>query len=113
MEQEPDSLTREVDAMAVIGQVLSKLTDPAARQRVLKWAAERFAVDGAPVAQTAVSPRVARPAPVDPGLTIDSLDDMFAIAAPEVVSNPPVESVLQSFAADFQRFADDWNGATA
>ena len=53
-----NSLTQELNAMSAIGKVLGELTDPSARERVLRWAAERFQV-GAPVSseQTAVTVR--------------------------------------------------------
>ena len=128
MEKTPDnSLTQELDAMAALGQVLAGLTDPASRQRVLHWAAERFGVDVATGVQPMVEPsespdRVS----FDPALSVGSLDDMFPAAFEDIdgdltvfeqsgpeTSKPPIEVVMRSFAADFQRFTEEWNGANA
>jgi len=124
--------------MAAIGQALGDLADPAARQRVLNWAAERFAVDGtaspAP-ALFALPSDVTAPFEADAALAVDSLNDMFESAAPheddecgafaalgvsDTVSAPaasspalPLDVVLRSFAEDFQRFTEEWNGAAA
>jgi len=116
--------------MAAIGRALGDLTDPTARQRVLRWACERFAVDAvqAPAALSAAS-AVAPSA--DAHLAVDNLTDMFAAQSfaneddslsveppPAVVETAKtektsLETAIRSFAADFQRFADDWNGAAA
>jgi hypothetical protein len=136
-----NSLAQELDAMAAVGQILGTLTDPAARQRVLNWATERFASES----ETPSGASEFLPTPVssalevtDPALAVDSLDDMFAIVAgdvggdaglcgdfdlfdeaePQASNEPkmpklPIEVVVRSFAADFQRFTEEWNGATA
>ncbi len=131
MEQATISLSQELDAMAALGQVLGNLTDPAVRQRVLHWAAERFALEmpagTQPAAVPEHSPQPQR-ADIDPALAVDSLDDMFSVglegidedldvfafAEPQLATpKAPIEVVLRSFAADFQRFAEEWNGASA
>src|SRR4051812_42527813 len=79
MEMVPDALTEELEAMAAIGRVLGNVPDSGTRQRVLKWAVERFAADlqHAPNLIPATAP-VSETSPAsDPALTIDSLDDMF------------------------------------
>ena len=114
-----ESLQLELDAMAAIGQALGRLSDHAARQRVLAWAAERFAVavSAAPAAPgTTPTAAPVRPA-ADAGLSIDSLDDMF-VEEPEAPADRasdgrPLDVMLRSFSTDFQRFVDEWNGATA
>ena len=120
--------------MAAIGQALGDLPDAAARQRVLKWAAERFAIENGDEAAVAVAP-AAVSSSNDTDLAVDSLNDMFAaqvsvidddlgeFAAPAVVvasvpapvetQKQPLEAVLRSFAAEFRAFADEWNGAAA
>ena len=111
--------------MAAIGRALGDLTDPAARQRVLRWAQERFAVEAvsAPAFAIASAPAAA----ADADLGVDGLNDMFPATAasdddslslepsrPVVeIEKAPLETVLRAFAADFQRFADEWNGAAA
>jgi hypothetical protein len=133
MGQAPSSLTLELEAMAAIGLVLSDLPDPAARLRVLKWATERFAAE----LEAAPQVLVADPAPVqdissDPALAVDSLDEMFVTVSDETdddlgefaapapggalaptAPQAPLEVVIRSFAQDFQRFVEEWNGATA
>jgi len=123
-----DPLMTELEAMAVISRVLETLPDAAARQRVLRWAAERIGADA--VAFSAVATKKTAVAVADdPGLKVDSLEDMFGkpVAAEDdlrvVVDEPilavpntstaPVADVLRSFAAEFQRFAEEWNGAAA
>ena len=132
MEQAAISLSQELDAMAALGQVLGNLTDSATRQRALHCAAERFALEMPAGGQSpaAVPERSTRPerADIDPALAVDSLDDMFspgfedldgdldvfAGAEPRAETpKAPIEVVLRSFAADFQRFAEEWNGASA
>jgi hypothetical protein len=125
-----DPLMTELEAMALISRVLGTLPDIAARQRVLRWAAERTGVDAvafsAAVQTTAAAVRVAD----DPTLKVDALEDMFA-AAPALAdddltvpvdeplraatpeASKPVADILRSFAAEFQRFAEEWNGAAA
>jgi len=139
MEQAPNALKTELEAMAAVGQVLGELSDPAARQRVLKWASERYALQSVTAPKPAVAALASfAPATNDPGLTIDSLDDMFVgavgevaamsavdddlreFAGPEPVSvhvqetpRQPLDVMIRSFAQDFQRFVEEWNGATA
>jgi hypothetical protein len=135
-----ESVSREIEAMATIGRVLGDLTDPSARQRVLKWAAERFASEQ-PVVPAIVPVVAAQPAVVvapalatDADLLVDSLNDMFAVATPyvdddlgefaapaaqtqtqpvEEMRKLPLETLLRSLASDFRAFADEWNGAAA
>ena len=137
----PDSLSREIEAMAAIGRALGGLTDPAARQRVIKWAAERFGVEqpGIPngAVQAVAIPPIVAPGPlvaVDADLSVDSLNDMFTAATPDVdddlgefaapaaqmqaqpveeMQKLPLETLLRSLASDFRAFADEWNGAAA
>ena len=125
--------------MAAIARLIGTLPDDRARQRVLRWACERFQVEPlkAIVSASALLPDgvfADMPAPADyPALRLDSLDDVFQMAAPRnddhsdhddlVIVDPaatpadtakqPVEAVLRSFVAEFQRFAEEWRGATA
>ena len=126
-----DLLMTELEAMAVISRVLETLPDSATRQRVLRWAAERAGVEAVTFSKTleATTMSPVRPAD-DPALKLDSLEDMFGTVAPVedsltvAVDDPiaatlpdtskaPVADVLRSFAAEFQRFAEEWNGAAA
>ena len=120
----------ELEAMAVIARVLGTLPDNAARQRVLRWAAERCGVTVVALS-AAVEATASMAVADDPTLKVDSLEDMFAIAvaadddlvvavdeprpAPPALDSAklPVADVLKSFAAEFQRFAEEWSGAAA
>lgn len=125
MEYVKDPLTQEIDAMAIIGQLLGKLPDDGARQRVLKWAVERFGSDVVTM-QTQLQFAAQTAARDDAGLAVDSLNEMFAqaqgaddaLTVPALEAEPapagqPVQSALQSFVKEFRRFADEWNGAAA
>jgi|SRR5436190_4598004 len=131
MEAADNLLSSELEAMAAIGRVLGTLPDAAARQRVLQWACGRFGLE--PLTAAALLPEGIFAEAVnnvadDPALKLDSLDDIFQVAAqddedlviPAVQPAPapdaakqPVEAVLRSFVAEFQRFAEEWNGAAA
>jgi hypothetical protein len=127
--QNTDDLGVELEAMSTIGRALEAIEDVALRQRVLQWAVERWGVDrsrsDAPSATAEPQPRQAVGSDAnDPGLSVDSIDDLFGdspvearpVVAPKAqtpasAGKTPVESMLQSLAADFQRLADEWNGA--
>jgi len=135
MEPADSLLTCELEAMAALGRVLGTLPDDAARKRVLRWACERFGLEQSAVAALVPEGVMAKAVSVadDPMLKLDSLDDMFQKASshdddltiPESElahaaaenstdqSRQPVETVLRSFVKEFQRFAEEWNGATA
>ena len=120
----------ELEAMAVIARVLETLPDDAGRQRVLRWAAGRVGIEAVALAAAIQQTANAAPVPVadDPALKLDSVEDMFEArpvtddlriddsaspAQTRDVSKAPVADLLKSFAAEFQRFAEEWNGATA
>ena len=135
MEPADSGLTSELEAMAALGRVLGTLPDDVARKRVLRWACERFGLDQSAVAALVPEGMMAKAVSVadDPTLKLDSLDDMFQMASshdddltlPESEpahgappgspdqSRQPVETVLRSFVKEFQRFAEEWSGATA
>jgi hypothetical protein len=124
-----DELGTELEAMATIGRALDSIKDRALQLRILNWAVERWGEQGSPVVTgnaappttSAVKPSLAN----DPGLSVDAIDDLFGDGPPEprpgkapAILEPeqpqgkaPVETMLQSLAADFQRLADEWNGA--
>jgi hypothetical protein len=136
-----DSIAREIEAMAAIGRALGDLTDPAARQRVLKWANERFSVEQPAVTAPAMATQPALVAgatlatATDADLAVDSLSDMFAVGIQDVdddlgefaavpaqaqeaqpveeIQKLPLATLLKSLASDFRAFADEWNGAAA
>jgi hypothetical protein len=120
-----DHLGIELEAMSTIGRTLDAIEDSALRQRILNWAIERWGGDRSIVAiADGQSRTTTRDVANDPALSLDSIGDLFGDGpadvrpgtAPELlVTEPqvkaPVESMLQSLAADFQRLADEWNGA--
>lgn len=124
-----DDVAVEVEAMGQMARALAMLPDAASRARVLRWAIDRYQVDLTP---TVVTPIAARPgqAPkastcADPMLEVESLDDLFALTPPTTINEDDlslaepatpaqgsgVESMIRSFAADFRRFALEWQGA--
>jgi hypothetical protein len=118
-----DHLGIELEAMSAIGRTLDAIEDPALRQRILNWAIERWGGDRSRVAITERPSAAARHPATDPALSVDSIGELFGDGpaevrpgtAPEIVTTEPaakapVESMLQSLAADFQRLADEWNG---
>ncbi len=123
--QNGDDLGVELEAMSTIGRALDAIEDDALRQRILQWAVERWGANRSrPDAVEPQAQGVAGPLANDPGLSVDSIGDLFEdgaaqtrpVAAPKAhtpapAGKAPVESMLQSLAADFQRLADEWNGA--
>jgi len=124
-----DDLGIELEAMSTIGRALDAIQDPALRQRILNWAIERWGGDSFRKlnADPAAPKAVISPAN-DPALSVDSIGELFgerdveprsgstpeddAPFAPQPAAKAPVETMLQSLAADFQRLADEWNGET-
>ena len=111
-----DSVTAELDSMRQIARALDALHDEETRRRVLQWAHDRYrpAVATAPPGNGAMSVSSS-----DPALAVGTLAELFeaapAAAAPaaRVEAEPPcgVESMIKDFAADFRRFALEWQGA--
>src|SRR5262245_40003429 len=71
-----DHMTDEVDAIFTVGRALAQLPDDAARIRVLRWAAERFQLEGALGAAPAATTAPAEEG-TDPTLSLDGLADFF------------------------------------
>jgi hypothetical protein len=125
-----DDLGIELEAMSTIGRTLDAIENPALRQRILNWALERWGGGDSlrkPNADAA-APRAAISPANDPSLSVDSIGDLFGdraveprssgstsddtLVVPQPAAKAPVETMLQSLAADFQRLADEWNGET-
>jgi hypothetical protein len=118
-------LVSEVDVMTQLAHALGKLPDLDARRRVLRWAMERYHVDIATTTVIGAAPAEVSVA-ADPSLAVDCLEDFFPakpagdddglevvpevrpVAAPE--TQPGVETLIRAFAADFRRFAHEWQG---
>jgi hypothetical protein len=129
---EHSDLRAELVAMQAVAEAVA-LLPAAARARVLRWTAERFAADGAHATMSTGADRAAiRPAPAaltlvharqaamnDPGLAVTGLETLFETekmeepgAPPEepvATSEQPVASMISHFVADFQKLARDWS----
>ena len=120
-----DEIAAEVDAMGQVARALAALPDAQSRARVLRWAMDRYQVEATPIAAPAVHPPTPRTS-LDPTLEVQSLDDLFpaarraetdeenlSIAAPaRPAQGSGIESMIRGFAADFRRFAVEWQGTT-
>jgi hypothetical protein len=113
-----DSVSDELESMRRIAKALDALPDDDARQRVLQWAADRYHGTGTLIVPQPAA--VMRTATDDPNLAVEELEDLFepaakpGTAATSVVASQPragVESMIKDFAADFRRFALEWQGA--
>jgi hypothetical protein len=104
-----DDVVREREAMAAIDRALETLKQPSARQRVMRWAAEKFHLETS--ASTPVHETVG--APLGEQESNTSLNDGVdnAAAAEEVRGNEPVDELFRELAADFQRLALERHGA--
>jgi hypothetical protein len=121
----PDTLGIELEAMSTIGRTLDAIEDPALRRRILNWVMQRWGVERSRTDTVEGTARSLSIDPAnDPALSVDSIGDLFADSPAGVrpanavdvhipskpMGKAPVESMLQSLAADFQRLADEWNG---
>jgi hypothetical protein len=125
-----DDVAAEADAMGQVARALAALPDAQSRARVLRWAIDRYQVDAtliAPAVQAPTAPALQAPTALtgfDPTLEVESLDDLFPasrraeideedllIAAPaKPAQESGIESMIRGFAADFRRFALEWQG---
>src|SRR5262245_26475763 len=101
-------IRRELEVMTAVARIVGTLDQPAARERVIRWAAEKFQIDiaatpplgsvGAPIAQT----KTAKESPAG--------TDRPA-AAQQVRGQEPLDSIVREIAADLQRLALGGHGA--
>jgi hypothetical protein len=110
-----NDLADELDALAVVGRTLSGL-DRAARDRVLRWAVERFDVSDPGTGTGAIARQCE-----DPALSVDGVelfdrksaaervDEALTIPGPSTTP-PGVESMVRGFVMDFQRLVIEWQG---
>jgi hypothetical protein len=103
----------ELEAMQAIAHALTRLRDPRARWRVLRWTIERFLAAPAAIAADGVVEALA-----DSGLAVDGLHDLFEEpstksprAAPQAVREEPLDSLVRRLATEFQRLALEWQSA--
>jgi hypothetical protein len=95
-----DEVVKEREAMAAIDRALESLEHTSARQRVLRWAAQRFNLEAsAPAPATIGAPFVEQS---DPALN-DGVDQ--PAAAEQVRGNEPVDELFRELAEDLQRLA--------
>jgi hypothetical protein len=129
-----DRANSELTAMQAIASALSALPDGESRNRVLRWASEHFDSELVPTVVTSI--RAAAPAAAEiveidhaAGLLVqpcdlrepcdpENLDSLFEerqtpgpVAAPRGRKPKSVVSSLESFVADFQKLAHDWQNA--
>ena len=100
---DPDDAVREHEAMAAIDRALEALDQPSARQRVLRWAAQKFQVEtsaSGPLQGAIGAPFVE---PQSDTVLTDSVDN--AAAAEQVRGNEPVDELFREIAEDLQRLA--------
>ncbi len=117
LNRDHDSVTSELETMRQIARALDALHDDETRQRVMQWVNDRYRAAAPTLTPQPVA--VMREAAADAGLAVETLDDLFepeaAVAASESRAAAPeragVESLIKDFAADFRRFALEWQGA--
>jgi hypothetical protein len=137
----PEEVSAELDAMQAVGHAISRLQDPRARARVLRWATERFEMQIETTSGGSGGTIASVPTcPIDQSVTLDGVHELFDApsASPrseilhlEAIEPPPVhrdaaqqpnsrhdagepeplDSLMRGLASDFQRFAVEWQGA--
>ena len=101
-------IRRELEVMTAVARIVGTLDQPAARERVIRWAAEKFQIDIA-----ATPPLGSVGAPIDqesgPEEAIDAADS--PAAAQQVRGKEPLDAIVREIAADLQRLALGAHGA--
>jgi hypothetical protein len=101
-------IRRELEVMTAVARIVGTLDQPAARERVIRWAAEKFQIDIA-----ATPPLGSLGAPIDqesiPEEAIDGADS--PAAAQQVRGKEPLDAIVREIAADLQRLALGAHGA--
>jgi hypothetical protein len=126
-----EEMTKEIEAMRMVGLALSGLADPASRSRVLRWASDRFdlvpqlAAAGEPIAATsdpmlAIGDLTEFFSPSSLPVEDDSIGDILtpvaelaAVAAVAQSEAPQLGSLVHNFASEFRCLADEWQSAFA
>ena len=101
-----DDVVREREAMAAISKALESLEQQSARQRVLRWAAQKFQVD---LSASTSTPEIAGAPLVEP--ETPPVNPEKIAAAEQVRGKEPVDELFRELAADFQRLALERHGA--
>jgi len=99
---------RELEVMTAVARIVGTLDQPSARERVIRWAAEKFQIDIA-----ATPPLGSVGAPLEdeaiPEEAIDGADR--PAAAQQVRGKEPLDAIVREIAADLQRLALGSHGA--
>src|SRR5712691_9167574 len=105
-----DDVVLEREAMAAIDRALGTLDQPAARQRVMRWAAEKFHLETLPSRPTHAT--VGAPF-VEQEIETDASNDnpQNVAAAEQVRGKDPLDELFRELAADLQRLALERHGA--
>jgi hypothetical protein len=108
VEHDLAAIRRELDVMTAVARIVGTLEQPAARERVIRWAAEKFQIDVA-----ATPPLGSVGAPIDPDVSFEEASDGpdQAAAAEQVRGKEPLDAIVRELAADLQRLALASHGA--
>ena len=101
-------IRRELEVMTAVARIVGTLDQPAARERVIRWAAEKFQIDIA-----ATPPLGSVGAPIDQEKTVEESTDSTdrTAAAQQVRGKEPLDAIVREIAADLQRLALGGHGA--
>src|SRR5438128_2712496 len=97
-------LRQELEVMTAVARMVGTLDQPAARERVIRWAAEKFQID---VAATPALGSVG--APLEREVSVDEVSEASdkPAAAEQVRGSEPLDALVRELAADLQRFTLD------
>ena len=108
VQYEVAEIRRELEVMTAVARIVGTLDQPAARERVIRWAAEKFQIDIA-----ATPPLGSVGAPIDQEsrseVAVDGADR--PAAAQQVRGKEPLDAIVREIAADLQRLALGSHGA--
>jgi hypothetical protein len=101
-------LRRELEVMTAVARIVATLEQPAARERVIRWAAEKFQIDIA-----AMPPLGSVGAPIEQPIELEEGTDGSGrpAAAQQVRGTEPLDAIVREIAADLQRLALGSHGA--
>jgi hypothetical protein len=104
-------IRRELEVMTAVVRIVGTLDRPAARERVIRWAAQKFQIDIA-----ATPPLGSVGAPIDQESSREQATDGGdrpdrPAAAQQVRGQDPLDAIVREIAADLQRLALGEHGA--
>jgi len=97
---------REAAAMTAIVRILGMLDQPAARERVIRWAAEKIQIGSVSVLGPIASTPPREPERDEPADGVNP-----PAAAEQAHGKEPIDALVRELAADLQRLALASNGA--